>query len=70
VTLREVARAAFGRDFGNDPGTRPACYDVRTRHAALFGGRGSYLETREQVLAGLARFVAAERAATSPRLAA
>ncbi len=70
VILRDVARAAFGRDFGNDPGTRPASYDVRTRHAALFGGRGNYVETREEVLAGLARFVAAERAATAPRLAA
>jgi nucleoside-diphosphate-sugar epimerase len=69
VTVREVARAAFGRDYGNDPGTRPACYDVRTRHAARFGGRGDYLETRDEVLAGLARFVAAERAA-APRLAA
>lgn len=70
VTVRDVARAAFGRDFTNDPGTRPACYDVRTRHAALFGGSGDYLETREQVLAGLTRFVAAERAAAAPRLAA
>lgn len=69
VTVRDVARAAFGRDFANDPGTRPACYDVRTKHANLFGGRGDYLETREQVLAGLARFVTAERAA-APRLAA
>lgn len=68
VTVRDLARAAFGRDFANDPGTRPACFDVRTKHAALFGGRDGYLETREQVLAGLARFVAAER--TAPRLAA
>jgi nucleoside-diphosphate-sugar epimerase len=69
VTVRDVARAAFGRDFENDPGTRPACFDVRTAHAELFGGSGNYLETREQVLAGLTRFVAAERAA-APRLAA
>ncbi|HEX4609917.1 MAG TPA: hypothetical protein VH092_17110 [Urbifossiella sp.] len=70
VTVREVARAAFGRDFGNDPGSRPACFDVRTKHAPLFGGRDGYLETREQVLAGLARFVSAERSPASPRLAA
>ncbi|MFO0800321.1 MAG: hypothetical protein U0804_22875 [Gemmataceae bacterium] len=68
VTVREVARAAFGRDFTNDPGTRPACFDVRTAHAALFGGRGDYLESRDEVLAGLTRFVAAQR--TAPRLAA
>lgn len=68
VTVRDVARAAFGRAFENDPGTRPACFDVRTRHAELFGGRDGYLETREQELAGLAQFAASGRAA--PRLAA
>jgi nucleoside-diphosphate-sugar epimerase len=71
VSVREVARAAFGRDFTHDPGTRPAHFDVRTRHAALFGGAGGYLETKAQVLAGLARFVAVARAdPAAPRLAA
>lgn len=68
VSVRDVAKAAFGRNFVNDPGTRPACYDVRTQYAGLFGARGDYLESREDVLAGLARFVAAQR--TAPRLAA
>ncbi len=70
VTLRDVARAAFGRDLATEPRTRPASYDVRTKHAALFGGRDGYLETRDQVLAGLTRFAAAERTALTPRLAA
>jgi nucleoside-diphosphate-sugar epimerase len=61
VTMREVGRAAFGRAFDNDPGTAPARYDVRTRHAGVFGGRGGYVEDRGRVLAGLAAFVAAER---------
>ena len=62
VTMAEVARAAFGWEFSNDPGTRPVRYDVRTRHAAVFGGAGGYIEGRDRVLAGLAGFVAAERA--------
>ncbi|MBY0514562.1 MAG: hypothetical protein K2P78_11700 [Gemmataceae bacterium] len=62
VSIREVAREAFGVEFANDPGTRPARYDVRTRHAALFGGFGGYLDPREEVLAELRAFVAAERA--------
>lgn len=61
VTMREVARAAFGEEFHNDPGTPPAWYDVRTKHAAVFGGAGDYVEDRGRVLAGLAAFVAAER---------
>src|SRR5207248_1917799 len=60
VSVREVAREAFGIDFTNDPGTEPARYDMRSRHAGLFGGRGGYLYSREQVLAELRRFVIAE----------
>jgi nucleoside-diphosphate-sugar epimerase len=61
VSIREVAREAFGLDFANDPGTKPARYDVRTRHAAAFDGSGGYLYSREQVLGELRAFVAAER---------
>jgi nucleoside-diphosphate-sugar epimerase len=61
VSVREVARAAFGIDFTNDPGVKPPRYDVRSGHAALFGGRDGYLYSREQVLAELKAFVAAER---------
>lgn len=62
VSVREVAREAFGIDFANDPGTKPGRYDVRSRHAEAFGGRGGYLYSREQVLGELRSFVAAERA--------
>jgi nucleoside-diphosphate-sugar epimerase len=62
VSVREAAREAFGIDFTNDPGTRPPRYDVRSKHAGLYGGRGGYLYSREQVLAELREFVAAERA--------
>lgn len=68
VSIREVAHEAFGLDFSNDPGTKPARYDVRTRHAPLFGGYGGYLDPREEVLAELRTFVAAER--TAARVAA
>jgi nucleoside-diphosphate-sugar epimerase len=62
VSVREVAKEAFGLDFSNDPGVQPPRYDVRSKHAAAFGGRGGYLYDRRQVLAELAAFVAAERA--------
>jgi hypothetical protein len=62
VSVREVGKHAFGLDFTNDPGGTPPRYDMRSRHAARFGGAGGYLYNRGQVLAGLAAFVAAERA--------
>lgn len=61
VTMREVARAAFGLTLPASTGGSPPSYDVRTKHAALFGGRGVYLESKAEVLAGLASFVASER---------
>jgi nucleoside-diphosphate-sugar epimerase len=62
VTMREVGRAAFGFAFGESPKSLPPRYDVRTMHAALLGGHGRYLESKAEVLAGIASFVANERA--------
>jgi nucleoside-diphosphate-sugar epimerase len=61
VSMQEVAAEAFGIHFTNDPGGFPPHYDVRTRHAAIFGGRNGYLQPRGQVLGELRAFVAAQR---------
>jgi len=55
-----VARRCFGREL-RAPTSAPARYDLRSRHAALWGGRGGYLRSRDEVLRGLERFVAEER---------
>jgi NAD dependent epimerase/dehydratase family len=62
VSVGEVIHAAFGVEFDNHTLAAPARYDVRTRHAALFGGSGAYIESASQTLAGIAAFVARERA--------
>jgi nucleoside-diphosphate-sugar epimerase len=60
VSAGEVAREAFGRTL---PGLArgAARYDVRSRHAELFGGQHGYLFGRDETLAALSRFVAEER---------
>jgi|SRR5690349_9221470 nucleoside-diphosphate-sugar epimerase len=63
VSVADVARGGFGLEFTNEVAATPARYDVRTRHASLFGGSGNYIETKAQQLAGIAEFVARERAA-------
>jgi dTDP-4-dehydrorhamnose reductase len=65
VSVAQVARAAFGFDFDNHVAANPARYDLRTLHAALFGGDGAYIETAERTLGGIAAFVARERAKAS-----
>lgn len=61
VSMREIAREAFGIEFANDPGGVPPRYDVRSKHAAIFGGRDGYLQSRTQVLVELRSFVASQR---------
>jgi hypothetical protein len=48
-------------EFSNEVSATPARYDVHTRYAELFGGRGVYVENKTQELAGIAAFVASER---------
>lgn len=62
VSMHEVACDAFGIELHNEVAASPAKYDVRTKHAELFGGCDGYIETREQELAGIAAFVQRERA--------
>ncbi|HVX39251.1 MAG TPA: NAD-dependent epimerase/dehydratase family protein [Gemmatimonadaceae bacterium] len=57
VSVAEVVHDAFGIEFSNEVMPNPARYDMRTRYAELFGGKTPYLESREQVLAGIRTFV-------------
>jgi nucleoside-diphosphate-sugar epimerase len=63
TSIKEVARAAFGLDFTNDPGNPPARFDMRSRHAGLYNGRDGYLYDRRTILDELAHFVRQEREA-------
>jgi nucleoside-diphosphate-sugar epimerase len=63
VSVREIARFAFGREFTNVTPNAPARYDFRSKHAARFGGAGGWFQDAATALDGIRRFVAAERAA-------
>lgn len=65
VSVADVVRSAFGIEFENRVSANPARYDVRTRHASLFGGEGNYIENSTRVLDGIAAYVARERAKVS-----
>ncbi len=61
VSVRDVARAGFGLDFENPKATNAMRYDMRTRYDAPFGGANGYIESRDQVLAGIRAFVSRAR---------
>ncbi|HEY9225783.1 MAG TPA: NAD-dependent epimerase/dehydratase family protein [Gemmatimonadaceae bacterium] len=61
VSVADVARVGFGIDFKNEIVPTPARYDMHTKHAALYGETGPYIENVARELAGIADFVARER---------
>jgi nucleoside-diphosphate-sugar epimerase len=62
VATAEVAARCFGRALPAPAVLQAGVqYDFRSRHASRFGGSGGYLYHRDQVLAELQRFVAAEQ---------
>lgn len=62
VTTEEVARECFGITFANAPDDiKPAAWDMHSKHAELYGGTPPYLYSKEQSLADIKAFVAAEQ---------
>lgn len=52
LAVSQVAAQAFGREFEQALDRPPATYDLRTRHASLFGAAGAYqYSARESLLA-------------------
>ncbi len=52
ISVADVSGLGFGRPFENTPAPTPGRYDMRTRHAGLFGSAGLYqYSARETVLA-------------------
>lgn len=68
VSVSDIAREVFGRDFENHVVERPARYDIRTRYADFLGGQGPYLETRTAELEGIRLFVDHEKQKADPSL--
>lgn len=63
VSIAEIAREGFGRDFDNTvEGRTPAQYDFRSRHAALFGGEGAYQYSRRESLLAVRAYAQSEPA--------
>jgi nucleoside-diphosphate-sugar epimerase len=57
VSVRAVARDAFGLDFANELAREPAFYDFRTQHGPLYGGDDRYLYRRDAILHDLRAFL-------------
>jgi hypothetical protein len=61
LTADIVARFFPGAPVGEPPPRGSPAYDIRTRHASVFGGSSCYLQDRDEVMRRMSAFVAAER---------
>lgn len=62
LTSDIVARFFPGAPVGTPPPSGSPAYDIQTLHASVFGGSGSYIQDRVEVMRRMGAFVAAERA--------
>jgi nucleoside-diphosphate-sugar epimerase len=63
IPNRELALRCFGRELTSYPSAPPAQYDVRSKHAPLWGGQPfGYLYSKDRTLQEISDFVEKERA--------
>ena len=59
IETAELARTVFGRDLKVGPAAGPvARYDMRSKHADIYGRQDGYLYGKDELLADMTRFVA------------
>lgn len=61
LSMAEVTRTAFGMKWDNHLSATPPFYDLRTRHAPLYGGADGYIRGKTRVLTELSAFVREQR---------
>jgi dTDP-4-dehydrorhamnose reductase len=64
VTASDVALKCFDLAFQTTTEKPPVLYDMRTRHAALFGGTGYYMMSATEVFQNIRAYVNSERASS------
>lgn len=62
VSVAAISEDGFGRPFCNSLESPPVCYDFKSRHAALFGGRGDYQYSRREVVLAVRAYAQSEPA--------
>jgi len=60
LSVAEVARLGFGRDFDQTLGNSPAIYDFQSKHAALFAGYGAYQYSKRETTQAIRTYAQSE----------
>lgn len=60
ISVKDIAERLFQINFENRPHSYPALYNIKSKHASLFGGEDGYLYNKAQVLQDLEDYVELE----------
>jgi len=60
VSVAQISASGFGRVFDNRLDNTPASYDMRTRHASLFGGSGYYQYNARETIQAVRAYAQSE----------
>jgi dTDP-4-dehydrorhamnose reductase len=60
ISVAEVSSQGFGKPFEQEQVNSPAVYDMRTRHAEIFGASGYYQYSRRETIQAVRAFAQSE----------
>lgn len=60
ISVAEVAREGFGRDFAQEIVPSPAQYDLRSRYASFYGVEGQYQYSKRETLLAVRAYAQSE----------
>lgn len=60
ISVADVSQLGFGKPFTQPATNPPAIYDMRTRHASVFGGKGHYQYSQRNTLQAVRAYAQSE----------
>lgn len=60
ISVADVSELGFGKPFTQQATNPPAIYDMRTRHASVFGGKGHYQYSQRDTLQAVRAYAQSE----------
>lgn len=60
ISVADVSEFGFGKPFTQSTANPPAIYDMRTHHAAVFGGKGNYQYSQRDTLQAVRAYAQSE----------
>ena len=61
ISVADVSEQGFGKPFSQPTANNPASYDLRTRHASVFGGTGHYQYSQRETIQAVRAYAQSER---------